>query len=82
MDPNRCLLRLLDAIEAGDLEDAHDALDALHGWVRSGGFLPTFPGLDHPMPDVGVWHGAHGAFEAVLTRLATAAGSMYAPEAG
>ena len=43
MDPDTALANLLDAIGRNDLADAWEALDALHGWVERGGFLPTLP---------------------------------------
>lgn len=40
MDPQAALYELLEAIEDGDREKALDHLDALHGWIKGGGFLP------------------------------------------
>ena len=41
MDPDATLYLLLQAIEDRDLEAFEDASVALHGWLKSGGYLPT-----------------------------------------
>jgi hypothetical protein len=38
MDPDTALEWLVDAVTAGDMDAAEDALDALLGWVACGGF--------------------------------------------
>jgi len=40
MDPQACLLRIFDALNAGELEEAEDALDDLTAWLSGGGFMP------------------------------------------
>jgi hypothetical protein len=40
MDPNACLVRLLECIETGDREETVHALDDLREWIKKGGFLP------------------------------------------
>ena len=40
MDPNACLIRLLESIDASDYQDARDALNELLNWIHLGGFKP------------------------------------------
>lgn len=40
MDPNACLIRLLEAIAEKDELEARDALAELTRWINRGGFLP------------------------------------------
>jgi hypothetical protein len=43
MDPNACLQRIKDAIEAGDRDEVVDARNELRLWVENGGFEPNDP---------------------------------------
>jgi hypothetical protein len=40
MDPDACLQRCRDAIKAGDMDEARDAMEDLTTWIAKGGFLP------------------------------------------
>lgn len=43
MDPTTALAELLDAIARKDAWTILDRLDALHGWIERGGFIPNLP---------------------------------------
>lgn len=40
MDPHATFLRLLDALQQRDTEDARQAFEDLADWIKSGGFVP------------------------------------------
>lgn len=42
MDPNACMERLLQAIQANDHDGCDAALDELVAWLGCGGFAPRF----------------------------------------
>ena len=41
MDPDACLARIFDELEAGHHEEAFYACIDLKGWLNKGGFAPT-----------------------------------------
>ena len=41
MDPNACLQRMEDAIDARDISEAADAAEDLLMWIARGGFMTT-----------------------------------------
>ena len=41
MDPNACLIRLLDAVESADRDDLISACEDLAEWLDREGFLPS-----------------------------------------
>lgn len=43
MDPNACLIRLLDALSEDERDEACTALLDLYRWLRMGGFMPDDP---------------------------------------
>lgn len=43
MDPDACLVRLLDAAVAGDAEELLAAAGDLAGWLRHSGYPPDDP---------------------------------------
>lgn len=40
MDPDACLTELIDAVAAGDGQEAYDHADNLLMWLNRGGFAP------------------------------------------
>jgi len=40
MDPNQCLMFILEDMESGDRDGTIDNLENLLDWVKKGGFLP------------------------------------------
>lgn len=49
MDPQACLQELLGELASTepDRDRIEELLEALHGWVKRGGFLPTVFPTDH-----------------------------------
>lgn len=47
MDPDTCLLRILDAINDGDREEAIGSLEDLIGWLTKKGAMPSLPLVGH-----------------------------------
>lgn len=41
MDPTVCLINVLDALAAGERDDAIDALEDLTEWLRQHGYMPS-----------------------------------------
>lgn len=48
MDPNETLILALEALQAGEIEDAEQHLEALVGWLAKGGAAPKVEFV--PMP--------------------------------
>lgn len=51
MDPDACLLRILEAFRAQDRNEAIEAMEDLAEWLRRGGFMPR-PGWVEGSRDV------------------------------
>ena len=41
MDPDACLIRIADAFNAGEANDAIDAMRDMCYWLSKGGFMPS-----------------------------------------
>lgn len=56
MDPTACLLRLMEAIQDQDFDEAKAALLDLHNWLNRGGFLPTIASVGPVNTHLSTWH--------------------------
>lgn len=46
MDPNACLIAILEAFRDGDRDASLEALQSLQQWIVRGGFLPSASDVD------------------------------------
>lgn len=65
MDPNACLIRILEAMWDDDREEVICGLEDLAEWLDKGGFMPTVVREDKPVemvPDTASSRGWYGVF--------------------